>query len=59
MIQEQAKSELERSSAKGKTLGRPPIDPEKEEAIRVDLRARRTGIVKLAGLHGVGVATVR
>jgi DNA invertase Pin-like site-specific DNA recombinase len=59
MIQERAKSGLERANAKGKTLGRPPIDPEKQEAIRVDLRARRAEIVKLAGLHGVGVGTVQ
>ena len=40
-------------------LGRPPIDPENEEAIRADLRAGRAGIMKLAGLHGVGVGTVQ
>ena len=38
MIQERVKSGLERAMAPGKTLGRPPIDPEKEEAIRADLR---------------------
>jgi len=59
MIQERVKSGLERAKAQGKTLGRPPIDPEKEEAIRADLRARRAGIMKLAGLHGVGVGTVQ
>jgi hypothetical protein len=40
-------------------LGRPPIDAEKQEAIRADLRAGRAGIIKLAGLHGVGVGTVQ
>jgi len=59
MIQERVKSGLERAKAQGKTLGRPPIDPEKEEAIRADLRAGRAGIMKLAGLHGVGVGTVQ
>jgi hypothetical protein len=55
MIQERPKSGLERARPEGKTLGRPPIDPEKEEAARVDLLAGRDGIVKLAAAHGVGV----
>jgi DNA invertase Pin-like site-specific DNA recombinase len=59
MIRERVKSGLERAKAEGKTLGRPPIDPEKEEAIRADLQAGRAGIIKLAGLHGVGVGTVQ
>jgi DNA invertase Pin-like site-specific DNA recombinase len=59
MIQERVKSGLERAKAQGKTLGRPPIDPEREEAIRADLRAGRAGIMKLAAAHGVGVATVQ
>ena len=44
---------------KGRRWSRPPIDPEKEEAIRADLGAGRAGIIKLAGLHGVGVGTVQ
>jgi DNA invertase Pin-like site-specific DNA recombinase len=59
MIQERVKAGLERARANGKTLGRPTIDKEKEAAIRADLRAGRAGIVKLAGLHGVGVSTVQ
>jgi DNA invertase Pin-like site-specific DNA recombinase len=59
MIRERVKSGLERAKAQGKTLGRPTIDPEKEEAIRADLAAGRAGIIKLAGLHGVGVGTVQ
>jgi DNA invertase Pin-like site-specific DNA recombinase len=59
MIQERVKSGLERARAEGKARGRPPIDPEKEEAIRVDLRAGRAGIVKLAVANGVGVGTVQ
>ena len=59
MIRERVKSGLERAKAQGKTLGRPTIDPEKEEAIRADLGAGRAGIIKLAGLHGVGVGTVQ
>jgi DNA invertase Pin-like site-specific DNA recombinase len=59
MIQERVKSGLERARAQGKTLGRPPINPEKEAAIRADLRERKAGIVKLAAAHGVGVGTVQ
>jgi len=59
MIQERVKSGLERAKAQGKVLGRPRIDVEKQEAIRADLRAGRAGIIKLAGLHGVGVGTVQ
>jgi DNA invertase Pin-like site-specific DNA recombinase len=59
MIRERVKSGLERAKAQGKTLGRPTIDPEKEEAIRADLGAGRAGMIKLAGLHGVGVGTVQ
>ena len=59
MIRERVKSGLERAKAQGKTLGRPRIDPTKEGAIRADLRAGGAGIIKLAGLHGVGVGTVQ
>ena len=59
MIRERVKSGLERAKAQGQTLGRPSIDPTKEAAIREDLRAGKAGIVKLAGLHGVGVGTVQ
>lgn len=59
MIRERVKSGLSRAKADGKTLGRPPIDPVKEAAIREDLRTGRAGIIKLAGLHGVGVGTVQ
>jgi DNA invertase Pin-like site-specific DNA recombinase len=59
MIRERVKSGLDRAKAQGKTLGRPSIDPAKESAIRDDLKAGRAGIVKLAGLHGVGVGTVQ
>jgi DNA invertase Pin-like site-specific DNA recombinase len=59
MIRERVLSGLARAKADGKTLGRPTIHPAKEAAIRADLRAGRAGIVKLAGLHGVGVSTVQ
>ena len=59
MIRERVLSGLARARANGKTLGRPTIDPAKEAAIKADLRAGRAGIVKLAGLHGVGVSAVQ
>ena len=59
MIRERVKSGLQRAKAQGKVLGRPPIDAEKEAAIRADLRERKAGIVKLAAAHGVGVGTVQ
>jgi DNA invertase Pin-like site-specific DNA recombinase len=59
MIQERVRSGLERAKAQGKTLGRPPIDAEKEAAIRADLRLGKAGIMKLAAAHGVGVGTVQ
>jgi DNA invertase Pin-like site-specific DNA recombinase len=59
MIQERVKAGLERAKAEGKTLGRPPIDAEKEAAIRADLRLGKAGIMKLAAAHGVGVGTVQ
>jgi DNA invertase Pin-like site-specific DNA recombinase len=59
MIRERVMSGLERAKAQGTTLGRRPIDAEKEAAILVDLRSGKAGIIKLAGLHGVGVGTVQ
>jgi DNA invertase Pin-like site-specific DNA recombinase len=59
MIRERVKSGLERARAQGKTLGRPPIEAEKEAAIRADLRLGKAGIMKLAASHGVGVGTVQ
>jgi DNA invertase Pin-like site-specific DNA recombinase len=59
MIRERVKSGLARAKASGKTLGRPTIDATKEAAIEADLRAGRAGVVKLAGLHKVGVSTVQ
>jgi hypothetical protein len=47
------------AKAQGKTLGRKRIDPGKEAAILADLRSGRAGIIKLAGLHRVGVGTVQ
>jgi hypothetical protein len=43
MIRERVKSGLERAKAQGKTLGRPSIDPAKEEAILVESDGREGG----------------
>ena len=59
MIRERVKAGLERARARGQPLGRRPIDPRKEAAIRADLQAGKAGIVKLAKLHKVGVGTVQ
>jgi DNA invertase Pin-like site-specific DNA recombinase len=59
MIQERVKAGLMRARQQGKCLGRPRIAPEKEKAIRIDLRQRKMGILKLAAKHGVGVSVVQ
>lgn len=58
MIQERVKAGLERAKAKGKTLGRPKVAAEKEQAI-IDLRNQGKGIRKIATDLGVGVGTVQ
>jgi DNA invertase Pin-like site-specific DNA recombinase len=59
MIRDRVKSGLARAKAQGKVLGRPTINVEKEAAIRADLFAAKTGIIKLAKTHRVGVGTVQ
>jgi DNA invertase Pin-like site-specific DNA recombinase len=59
MIRERVKSGLERAKAQSKTLGRRPIAADKAAAIRADLRSGKSGIMKLAAMHGVGVGTVQ
>ena len=59
MIRERVMSGLERARAQGKKLGRKRIDAIKEAAILADLRSGKAGIIKFAGLHGVGVGTVQ
>lgn len=59
IIRERVKSGLERAKAQGKTLGRRPIEAERESAIRADLRSGKAGILKLAAMHGLGVGTVQ
>lgn len=58
MIQERVKAGLERAKAKGKTLGRPKVTAEKEQAI-IDLRNQGKGIRKIASEVNVGVGTVQ
>jgi hypothetical protein len=53
MIRKRVISGLERARAQGKTLGRPPIDAEKDAAISADLQLGNAGIVKLAAERGV------
>lgn len=57
MIDERVKSGLGRARAEGCIGGRPRIDPDKEERIKVELR-QSTGILKVAKKLGVGHGTV-
>jgi DNA invertase Pin-like site-specific DNA recombinase len=59
MIRERVMSGLERAKAQGKALGRKRIDAGKEAAILADLRSGKAGVIKLAGVHKVGVGTVQ
>ncbi|MBX9773669.1 MAG: recombinase family protein [Xanthobacteraceae bacterium] len=59
MIRERVKAGLDRARAQGTTLGRPPIDAKLEAAIAKALKKGKTGIRKLATIHGVGVGTVQ
>ena len=47
-----------RARAQGKRLGRPPVPPEVEQAIR-DARAEGKGMLKIGRELGVGTATVQ
>jgi DNA invertase Pin-like site-specific DNA recombinase len=58
MIQERVKAGLQRARARGKTLGRPRVPTETEDAVRAAL-ARGTGIVKTAKTLGLGTKTVQ
>jgi DNA invertase Pin-like site-specific DNA recombinase len=58
MIQERVKSGLARAKAAGKTLGRKPIGPKKEAAVRKQLAAGK-GMLKVAAEVGVGSGTVQ
>jgi DNA invertase Pin-like site-specific DNA recombinase len=61
MIQERVRAGLKRAKAEGKRLGRPPIPPEMEKAIRVALNkpGRTEGVRKIAARFGVDPGTVQ
>ncbi len=58
MMRDRRKAGLARARAQGKRLGRPPVSPEVEQAIR-DARAEGKGMLKIARELGVGTATVQ
>ncbi len=58
MMRERIKAGLARARAQGKRLGRPPVPPEVEQAIR-DARAEGKGMLKIGRELGVGTATVQ
>jgi DNA invertase Pin-like site-specific DNA recombinase len=60
MIQERVRAGLARAKSEGKRLGRPPIAPELETAIREALReSGRPGVRKIAERFGVNAGTVQ
>jgi DNA invertase Pin-like site-specific DNA recombinase len=59
MIRDRVNQGLQRARAQGKRLGRPPIDPSKERAIRTALAKGDQGMLKIAGKFGVGSGTVQ
>mgnify|MGYP000951426528 CR=1 FL=1 len=58
IIQERVRAGIARARAAGKHLGRPRIDGDTEQAIRVALDAGK-GIRKVARERGVGVSVVQ
>ena len=58
MIVERVNAGLARAKAAGKRLGRPPVEPATERAIRARLAAG-TGMLKVARELGVGTGTVQ
>ncbi len=58
MMRDRIKAGLARARAQGKRLGRPPVPPEVEQAIR-DARAEGKGMLKIARELGVGTTTVQ
>ena len=58
MIQERVKAGLQRARAQGKTLGRPKVSPQVEDAIR-QAKDAGTGKKKIARELGVGVSVVQ
>ncbi len=58
IMRERVNAGLERARAEGKTLGRPRVSAEVEQAIR-DARAQGKGMLKIARELGVGTGTVQ
>ncbi len=58
MMRDRIKAGLARARAQGKRLGRPPVSPAVEQAIR-DARAEGKGMLKIGRELGVGTATVQ
>jgi DNA invertase Pin-like site-specific DNA recombinase len=58
MIRERVLAGLKRARAKGKKLGRPPILPGKERAIRADIEAG-LGFRRIMARHGVGTSVIQ
>jgi DNA invertase Pin-like site-specific DNA recombinase len=61
MIQERVRAGLKRAKSEGKKLGRPPIAPELEDAIRKALNkpGRTEGVRRIAERFGVNPGTVQ
>jgi DNA invertase Pin-like site-specific DNA recombinase len=58
MVRERVLAGLKRARAKGKKLGRPPISPSKERAIRADLAAG-LGFRRIMARHAVGTSVIQ
>ena len=58
MMRDRIKAGLARARAQGRRLGRPPVSPAVEQAIR-DARAEGKGMLKIGRELGVGTATVQ
>jgi DNA invertase Pin-like site-specific DNA recombinase len=58
MVRQRVLAGLKRARARGKKLGRPPISPAKESAIRADLAAG-LGFRRIMARHGVGTSVIQ
>ena len=59
MIRERVRAGLQRAVAQGRRLGRPPVDADKERAIRTALRKGKASVRRIAAEVGVGSSTVQ
>jgi DNA invertase Pin-like site-specific DNA recombinase len=58
MIRERVLAGLKRARARGKKLGRPPILPAKERAVRADIEAG-LGFRRIMARHGAGTSVIQ